>query len=205
MTIKCSRGESTDGNPNSAPIITTIRMSSQLNVGGTFSAITTMPVPCADIISKRIERLVNTVEWHIPESQKEAYREAVDNRFTEAKKNNLTLSDIISLISLIISFCFQLADSFPDEQMQKIIDQNDIIISQKQEELRLNQERNAMLQIIADSIENISDLIDVNPQGVDVTHETFNVACDSFDGTNNGADLESEPDAADSQQDDGDT
>ena len=89
--------------------------------------------------------------------------------------------------------------------MQKIIDQNDIIISQKQEELRLNQERNAMLQIIADSIENISDLIDVNPQGVDVTHETFNVACDSFDGTNNGADLESEPDAADSQQDDGDT
>lgn len=71
-----------------------------------------------------------------------------------------TLDRIFTVISILIALYSAIVQSLPNEQLDRLIAQNDIIISQQAELIELNQEDQELHEVLTDLKDSINSLTD---------------------------------------------
>lgn len=113
-----------------------------------------------------LTHVVTSLETALPYmdlNQREEYQEEVIPKLEKAHQNKLTLNDILAIISLLVSIYFGIVSSLPDEQLDRISRQNEIIIEQQAELIELEKEDAELrdtLNALADSINLLSDEVE---------------------------------------------
>ena len=98
------------------------------------------------------------VEPYLPPAEKEQCEAIVKPKLKEKSSTQLTLSDALSLLSLLVAIFFGIVSSMPNEQAERIIAQNEIIIEQRNEIVQLKKEDEALLDAL-DSLSNSINLL----------------------------------------------
>lgn len=134
------------------------------------------------------------IEPYLPEDKKEECDNIIRPKLSKATHIRLTLSDTISILSLLVTIFFGIVASMPDDQTERIIAQNDIIVEQQAEIIRLKQEDEALL----DALDSLSDSINLLTDEIELLR-------DELENTNDPPDGSGQAGTEDTQQQDGDT
>lgn len=118
-------------------------------------------IPYATILGALTEALEQADPYLSPEAKEEC-----ESVVLPKLKNNhrLTLSDVLAILSLLVTIFFGIVSSTPDEQMERIIAQNDTIIEQQAELIQLQKEDEELLNTLnalSDSINLLSDEVEL--------------------------------------------
>lgn len=143
-------------------------------------------------ISKSAEILqvaVSAVEAaspYVPEIDQSNLSEALA---VPAKKKKLSLSDLIALASLLLTILFHILSSQPSEQLERIIDQNEVIINELSEPAEPSEVDAELMETIAtltnsiemltDEIESLRDQLESSDNAEDVAEDDAD--CDGHD------------------------
>lgn len=120
---------------------------------------------------------VTQIEPYLP-PEKKAECENVILPKLKHKSPKLTLSDALSILSLLVAIFFGIIASMPDEQTEQIIAQNEIIIDQQEEIIRLQKEDDALLNALdslTNSINLLSDEIELLREESESTDDSYTV------------------------------
>lgn len=105
---------------------------------------------------------IKSVEAFIPEAQREYYQHNIIPEIERLHKGSLTISDVIAIISMLLSIFMTIIQLLPDEQLDRLIAQNEIIMAQNQTMITQNDqkidaihEQNRLLRDIANAIEDV--------------------------------------------------
>lgn len=97
-------------------------------------------------------------------------------------KQKLTFSDKVAILSLIVSILSLLISFMPDEQLEKIIAQNNTIIEQQERQIPVTQKEDEdlsnVLDSLSDSIDLLSDEIDLLREELQSSSEIENSSSD---------------------------
>lgn len=123
-------------------------------------AFYTFSPPLIDIstVMQSVTAAVAAAQPLIPPDRQEEFRAEVLPKVEECKTKKLTIGDILSLISLLFTIYFGIVSSLPDEQLDRIAKQNEIIIEQQEEMIELKKE-DAELRNALDALSNSIDLL----------------------------------------------
>jgi len=91
----------------------------------------------------------------------------------------LTLSDILSILSLLITIYFGILPSMPSEQAERIIAQNEVIIERQNEIVQLKKENKTLL----DALDSLSNSINLLTDEVELLREELECSNDSPDSS----------------------
>lgn len=111
-------------------------------------------------------QVMRSIEYAIPymdSDQQEEYAEDVLPKLQDCQDKKLTLSDILTIISLLVTIYFGIISSLPDEQLDRISQQNEIIIEQQEELIELKKEDAELretLDALTDSINLLTDEVE---------------------------------------------
>lgn len=101
---------------------------------------------------------------YMDSAQREEYQEEVVPKLEKvSSRNKLTISDILAIISLLVTIYFGIVSSLPNEQLDRISQQNEIIIGQQAELIELTKEDTELrktLDALTDSINLLSDEVE---------------------------------------------
>lgn len=101
-------------------------------------------------------------EPYLPPETNEECKNTVLPKLKSSRK--LTLSDVLTILSLLVTIFFGIISSAPDEQMERIIAQNECIIEQQEELIQLQKEDKELLNTLnalSDSINLLSDEVEL--------------------------------------------
>lgn len=107
----------------------------------------------------------------------------------QQKKHRLSISDVLALISILVTIYTSIISSRPNDQLDRIITQNDIIISQQEELIPLKQEDLKLMEVL----NTLCDSINLLTDEVELLQE-------ELERSNNLSDCGELPDLNDSQQ-----
>lgn len=116
-----------------------------------------------DSILNSVAVAIASAQSYISVEQYEEYTETIEPALSQKNGHRLTLGVWLSLIGLLFDILFGIVSILPNEQLDRIIQQNDIIIDQQQEMLELKKEDAELrdtLNALIDSINLLSDEID---------------------------------------------
>lgn len=116
----------------------------------------------------------------------------IEPKLKEQSASRLSLSDMIAILSLLVSIFFGIISSLPDDQTERIIAQNEIIIDQQAEIARLKEEDKALL----DALNSLSNSINLLTDEVELLSE-------KLEGFNDPPNSLGQADTEDAQQQDG--
>lgn len=115
---------------------------------------------------------------------------------TECLKQKLTLSDILTLIGILVAFYGIILSSRPSEQLERIIMQNDTIIEQQAEIIELSKDDRALsntLNYLTDTIDLLTDEAELLRERL----EDLNNSTDAISQANAGNGKQQNTDAED--------
>lgn len=138
-----------------------------------------------------LRNALTLAELYLPPEEKEQYETIIKPKLEEKSSSRLTLSDILSLLSLLVTIFFGIISSMSDEQAERIIAQNEVIIEQNNEIIQLKKEDEALL----DALDSLSDSINLLTDEVKSLREELESSNDPSDGSG-------QPDTENTQQQD---
>lgn len=98
------------------------------------------------------------VEPYLPQEEKERCESVIRPKLSEKSRTRLTLSDALSILSILLSILFFVLGSMPDDQAERIIQQQDEIIANQEAEIaQLREEDQALL----DALDSLSGSINL--------------------------------------------
>lgn len=121
--------------------------------------------PAYQDLSEMILNAASVIEraaQYIPEADKQGF-EPVMETIPEGQISSdkeFTLDRIFTVISILIALYSAIVQSLPNEQLDRLIAQNDIIISQQAELIELNQEDQELHEVLTDLKDSINSLTD---------------------------------------------
>lgn len=156
-------------------------------------------IPLAQSVLSRslldaVSHALTLSEPYLTSEVQEVLDKKIQSQIEETPKKRLTLSEILTLLTLLVSIYSAIIASRPSEQLERISQQNQIIIEQQAEMIALNSEDKALydaLDSLADSINLLSDEVELLREQLESSDDPTDSFC--------------EVDHAESQQDDSDT
>lgn len=120
--------------------------------------IKTIKIPLSDDVHMSLAETLEKNKQYIPADQAAQYQSIVKPALESAHKDGLTVSDIIAILTLLVTLYSAISQSIPDRQTAQIINQNEVII-QNQEKIieRIDDSPKESLDALTDSIYAITD------------------------------------------------
>ncbi len=137
-----------------------------------------------------LAKTMKKVEPYLPSDKKEEYQNIVLPKLQS--KHRLSLSELLSILNLLVAIFFGVIASMPDEQTERIIAQNETMIEQQAEIIQLQKEDQALVDVL----DSLSDSINVLTDEIDSLREDLEASGNSSDDYGN-------PDPEDPQQQNG--
>lgn len=109
-----------------------------------------------------LDKTVRSVEKYIPEDQREMYENTLRPKL-EFQDKKLSTSDLLSLLSLLVTIFFGILSTFPNEQLDRISEKEDTLIAQQEQIIELQQENQELrntLEDLADAINGLSERLE---------------------------------------------
>lgn len=144
-----------------------------------------------------LNSLANTlayVEPYLPPEKKEECERVILPKLSKESRIKLTFSDVVAILSLLVTIYFGIISSLPNDQLDRLIEQNEIIIEQQDEIARLKEEDEKLLN----ALNSLTDSINLLSEEVELLRNELESSEDIPDG-------QSLPDTEDSQDEHGDT
>lgn len=133
------------------------------------------------------------VEPYLPSEEKEQCEAVIKPQITANPCKRLTLSDALSILSILLSILFFVLGSMPDDQAERIIQQqNKIIANQEAEIAQLRKEDQTLL----DTLNSLSDSINLLTNEIELLR-------DELEDPDGLLDSPGQADPGDTQQDSG--
>ena len=156
------------------------------------SAQTFLPVP--SLLDSLTDTLVQ-IEPYLSPEERENCENTILPKLREKSRPRLTLSDALSILSILLSILFFMLGSMPDDQAERIIQQQDKIIANQEAEIaQLREEDQALL----DALDSLSDSINLLTDEIELLRDKIEASDDPSDGSG-------QVDPGKTQQDDNDT
>ena len=161
------------------------------NLVGSISLLGELPYrSLLDSLSVTLEH----VEPYLSLEEKDHCEAIIEPLTNEKPYTHLTLSDALSILSILLSILFFVLGSMPDDQTERIIQQQDkIIANQEAEILQLREEDQALL----DALNSLSDSINLLTDEIELLR-------DELEGCGGPSDSISQMNPGESQQDNSD-
>lgn len=135
------------------------------------------------------------VEPYLPQEEREKCERVIRPKLSKESRTRLTLSDALSILSILLSILFFMLGSMPDDQAERIIQQQDKIIANQEAEIaHLREEDQALL----DALDSLSDSINLLTDEIELLRDKIEASDDPSDDSG-------QVDPGKAQQDDGDT
>lgn len=132
---------------------------------------------------------------HLPQDEKERCETIIKSQVAEKPCPHLTLSDALSILSILLSILFFVFESIPDDQAERIIQQQSKIIANQEAEIaQLHKEDQALL----DALDSLSGSINLLTNEIELLRDEL----EDFDAF---PDVQNQTDAGDPQQDSSNT
>lgn len=123
--------------------------------------------PSQAILDQLCETL-SRVEPYLPSEEQEKCETIIKPQLKEKTHTRLTLSDALSILSILLSVLFFVLGSMPDDQAERIIQQQDKIIANQEAEIaQLREEDQALL----DTLDSLSDSINLLANEVELLRD----------------------------------
>jgi hypothetical protein len=130
------------------------------------STILSASTPCPNLL----ESIANSLVLSDPYLTKEVIEQCDElplPSLDEGSKRRLTLSEILAIISLLVTIYFGIVSSRPSEQLERIIEQNAIMTEQQAKIIELTQED----QHLRDTLDSLSNSIDLLNDELDLLRD----------------------------------
>ncbi|MCI8916233.1 MAG: hypothetical protein HFF26_06160 [Oscillospiraceae bacterium] len=142
-----------------------------------------------------LSMVLEQVEPYLPPEEKEQCESVIKPQITAKPCKRLTLSDALSILSILLSILFFVLGSMPDDQAERIIQQqNKIIANQEAEIVQLRKED----QVLLDTLDSLSDSINLLTDEIELLR-------DELEDLSDLPDNHSQADPGEPQQDCGNT
>lgn len=156
------------------------------------SASTLDNLPYRSLMSSLSDTL-EQVEPYLPPEEVDRCETVVKPQLEDNSRMHLTLSDTLSILSILLSILFFVLGSMPDDQAERIIQQqNKIIANQEAKIAQLRKEDQALL----DTLDSLSDSINLLTDEIELLQ-------DKLEDSDNLSDNHDQMDPGESQQDSG--
>lgn len=134
------------------------------------------------------------VEPYLPQEEKEKCESVIRPKLSEKSRTRLTLSDALSILSILLSIFFFVLGSMPNDQAERIIQQQDKIIANQEAEIAQLREKD---QALLDTLNSLSDSINLLTDEIELLR-------DELEDSDNLPDSPCQTDPGESQQYDSD-
>ena len=160
--------------PDLSPLMTTIQRISLADHSSYMSSLAKMQqlsqsfrdsLPVSDELQQSIIRVLRSAGSYMDDDQK-AVVDEIDPEILNpspeqpAAKPKLSLSNLLAILGILINLVFVIIQQMPDEQLEEIAAQNEVMIEQNEDLIRQNSEELALLQQLADTGNQIADLLE---------------------------------------------
>ena len=163
-----------------SPLMTTIQRISLADTSSYMSTLSKMQqlsqsfkdsLPVSDELQQSIIRVLRSAVSYMDDDQKAVVDEIdpeILNSSPEqsAVKPKLSIPVLLAILNLLMSLVFFIVQRLPNEQLEEIAAQNEVMIEQNEDLIRQNSEEIALLQQLADTGNQIADLLE--DAGVDI-------------------------------------
>ncbi len=166
--------------PDLSPLMTTIQRISLADHSSYMSSLAKMQqlsqsfkdsLPVSDELQQSIIRVLRSAGSYMDDEQK-AVVDEIDPEILNpspdqpAAKPKLSIPILLAILNLLMNLVFFIIQQMPDEQLEEIAAQNEVVIEQNEDLIRQNSEELALLQQLADTGNQIADLLE--DAGVDI-------------------------------------
>lgn len=112
-------------------------------------------------LRKSLLSALNQIKICLPPNEKRKFEDIVIPQIKQKTKTRLTLSEALALLSILVSIFFGVVSSMPNEQIERIIAQNEIFIKQHAEIAKSREDKDLInaLNSLSDSINTLSDQV----------------------------------------------
>lgn len=169
---------------------------------------------CLEIISKSIDDLslpksvaedVVAATSYLDLDTKENYTNAAPPSLKDNPKRRLTLSDALSILSILLMIFFEIISSRPNEQLERIIAQNDTLIAQNATIIEQQTEIAENDKALYDTLSSLTDTINLVSETIKLFCEESESFQDELEGVKGSSHCPCQTDTSDSHQQDCDT
>lgn len=139
---------------------------------------------------------LNQAEPYLPPEEKEQCETVIKPRLERRSRTRLTLGDALTILNLLLTIFFFVLGTMPDDQAERIIQQqNKIIANQEAEITQLREDDQALL----DTLESLSNNINLLAEKIELRQHELGDINDLADGPNQAEPCEPQQDASDAQ------
>lgn len=127
-----------------------------------------------EAIADTLRATLESVEPYVLEEQFQELEQSVQPILKPQGKPHLSLSNLLSIISLLFAIFFGIISNIPDKRIDRIIAQNDTIINQNAEIIELEKEDKDLqdtLQNLTDSIHLLTDEVELLREELEDTQD----------------------------------
>lgn len=136
------------------------------------------------------------VEPYLPPEEVDRCETVVKPQLEDNSRMHLTLSDALSILSILLSILFFVLGSMPDDQTERIIQQQEAIIANQEAEIaQLRKEDRALL----DTLDSLSDSINLLTNEIELLRDEIKDADDPPDNPGQANPGEPQQDSSDTQ------
>lgn len=132
------------------------------------------------------------IDPYLPPEEKEQCETIILPKLQQKNRARLTLSDALSILSLLLTILFGVISALPDEQTERIIAQNEIIIEQQAELIQLEKEDEDLLYTL-----------DCLTESINLLNEEVELLREKLEGAGEPSDGSGQASSEDAQQEDG--
>ena len=119
-------------------------------------------IPVDSIVSIPVETIesIQSTITHLDEGQQTTCQEFIQSHAQEFQKRKMTLPDALALLTLLVTIFFGILQLLPDQQLEKIIEQNDTRIAQNEVIIQNQTELESVLYDLGNGIHLLTDVVD---------------------------------------------
>lgn len=135
------------------------------------------------------------IDPYLPPEEKEQCEAVILPKLQQKNRARLTLSDALSILSLLLTILFGIISTLPDEQTERIIAQNEIIIGQQAELIQLEKEDEDLLY----TLDCLTESINLLNEEVELLREKLEGAGEPSDGSGQASSEDAQQEDIDAQ------